>query len=133
MSDDAAETPRIQVDTDWKTEARQEKERLAAEAAKQAKRGPLPNPTFAEIVNMIVMQAAIGLGGFATSAGQQIPPDLDVAKHHIDMLEVLEKKTGGNLTPEEKQLLDGALYELRMRYVDAVSRPGQRPPAAPPR
>lgn len=130
MSDDA---PKIHVDSDWKAEAQREKERLAEESAKAQERGPLPDPTFAEVINMIVMQAAVGLGGFATPDGRQLPPDLDVAKHHIDMLEVLAKKTEGNLTDEEKAALDTVIYELRMRYVEAVSRPGQAPPGGAPR
>ena len=54
MSD---ETPRIHVDSDWKEEAQREKERLAEESSKAQERGPLPDPSFAEVINMIVMQA----------------------------------------------------------------------------
>ena len=43
-----------------------------------------------------------------------------MAKHHIDTLAVLEEKTSGNLTDEEKKLLDNALYEVRMRYVQVA-------------
>ena len=43
--------------------------------------------------------------------------DIEAAKHHIDMLEMLDAKTSGNLSDEEKKLLDSVLYELRMRYV----------------
>ena len=37
----------------------------------------------------------------------------------IDILALLEEKTKGNLTPDEEQLLDAILYELRLRFVDA--------------
>jgi len=50
-------------------------------------------------------------------SGQRVAV-LDLARHHIDMLGVLEEKTKGNLTEEEEQLLSGALYELRMQYVE---------------
>jgi hypothetical protein len=130
MSED---TPKIHVDSDWKAEAQREKERLAKEAEKQRQHTPVPDPSFAELINMIAMQAVIGLGGFQSPDGQRIPPDPDLAKHHIDMLDVLSKKTAGNLTPEEKQALDRVLYELRMRFVEMVSRPGQAPPGAGPR
>ncbi len=43
-----------------------------------------------------------------------------LAKHHIDVLGVLEKKTKGNLTAEEKSILDQALYEVRLRYVQVA-------------
>ena len=45
-----------------------------------------------------------------------------MAKHQIDTLGVLDEKTQGNLSEEEKQLLDAALYETRMRYVAVASQ-----------
>lgn len=130
MSED---TPKIHVDSDWKQEAQKEKERLAKEAENERLPGPLPDASFAELINMIAMQAVIGLGGYQSPDGQRIPPDPDLAKHHIDMLEMLARKTAGNVSPEEKQVLDRVLYELRMRFVEMVSRPGQAPPGARPR
>ncbi|HEY3244996.1 MAG TPA: DUF1844 domain-containing protein [Phycisphaerae bacterium] len=115
------EPGKIHVDSDWKLEAQREKERLAELEKELDERGPLPDPSFAELLNMLAMQAAIGLGGFQTPQGQRLPPDLEVAKHHIDMIELLEKKTAGNLTEQEKGILDRVLYELRMQYVQAAS------------
>ena len=122
MGDEASE-PKIEVDSDWKDEARREKERLAEQEAEQAKAGPLPDPSFLEIVNMIAMQAAVSVSGFQLQSGEKTAPDLQMAKHLIDLLEVLDGKTKGNLTPEEKKALDGVLYEIRMRYVQAASAP----------
>jgi hypothetical protein len=45
-----------------------------------------------------------------------------MAKHQIDTLGLLEEKTANNLTPEEKRVLDSALYETRMRYVNVASQ-----------
>jgi hypothetical protein len=45
-----------------------------------------------------------------------------MAKHQIDVLAVLEEKTRGNLSDDEKRILDTALYETRMRYVSVASR-----------
>ena len=45
------------------------------------------------------------------------PPDLMMAKHNIDLLNLLEEKTKGNRTAEEEQLLVHLLYQLRMSYV----------------
>ncbi|MDR1487532.1 MAG: DUF1844 domain-containing protein [Deltaproteobacteria bacterium] len=45
------------------------------------------------------------------------PPDLVAAKHSIDILGVLEKKTKGNLDESEESLLSILLYDLRMKYV----------------
>ena len=127
MGDETSE-PKIHVDSDWKEEARREKERLAEQEAKEVAAGPLPGPSFLEIVNMIAMQAAVSIGGFQHPSGETVPPDLAMAKHLIDLLEVLGNKTKGNLTDEEQKALDGVLYEIRMRYVQGVK--GPPPPSA---
>lgn len=121
----AEDTKKIIVDQDWKAEAKQEKERLARETAR---REPLPDPTFGELVNMVAMQALVGLGGMSGPGGERIPPSLEVAKHYIDMLQVLEDKTRGNLSQEEQRLLDQVLYEMRMRYVQSAAGGGATGP-----
>ena len=65
-------------------------------------------------------QVLFYLGDLAPRGGEPTV-SLDLAKHHIDTLGILEAKTKGNLSPEEQRLLDAALYETRMRYV-TVSR-----------
>jgi hypothetical protein len=129
MADKPGENPKIHVDSDWKEEARKEKERLIEETEDAGSAGPLPEPTFAELINMILMQAMIGLGGMRTPDGRVIAPDLEIAKHHIDLLALLQEKTKGNLTDDERRLLDAALYEMRMRFVQATTTP---PPEAAP-
>jgi hypothetical protein len=49
------------------------------------------------------------------------PPNLDAARHVIDLLAMLEEKTRGNLTAAERQFLEQVLYELRMRFVSAAA------------
>ena len=51
--------------------------------------------------------------------GTRSEPNLLAAQQMIEILSLLEVKTRGNLTPEERQLLEQILYELRMRYVAA--------------
>jgi hypothetical protein len=121
------EEKKIIVDDDWKAEARQEKERLAEETARQE---PLPDPNFAELINMIAVQAMVGLGGMSGPGGERIPPNLELAKHYVDMLHVLEEKTKNNLTGDEKELLDQVMYEVRMRYIQSATG-GAGPPGAP--
>lgn len=125
MTDDA---PKIHIDDDWKTEAAAEKERLAEQAERQPT-GPIPEPTFIEIIQTLAMQAMVGLGGMQGPGGQQIPANLDLAKHFIDMLDVLEKKTTGNLDDGEKDMLDTTLHQLRLAYVEVVRGGGGMPPA----
>ena len=63
------------------------------------------------------MQAMIALGVIASSADSKPEPRLDEAKHFIDIVYMLQAKTAGNRTPEESQLLDNVLHELRMGFV----------------
>ena len=57
--------------------------------------------------------------------GERAPsPDLSLARHTIDTLEMLQEKTRGNLDDAETELLQGLLYELHMRYVEAGEAAG---------
>ena len=115
---DALGGSKLHIDSDWKDEARREKERLTEQVEGAKTRGPLPGASFMELVNMIAMQAVVSMGGYQLPTGEVVPPDMEMAKHQIDLLEVLEKKTAGNLEEEEKKTLAGVLYELRMQFVE---------------
>ncbi len=71
-------------------------------------------------------QSALGLGGPGESSG--MPQSLPQAKQAIDLLEMLERKTKGNLSMEEAQILQALLYELRMLYVNAQQNSPQEVP-----
>ncbi|MBK8266765.1 MAG: DUF1844 domain-containing protein [Planctomycetes bacterium] len=119
----ANEDRKLQIDDDWKSAAAAEKEKLAAEVEggpEQGEYGPLPEPGFLEIVQILAMQAMVGLGGMRGPDGRDIPPNLEVAKHHIDLLSILEQKTEGKLEEQEKQVLNTTLYQLRMAYVETM-------------
>ncbi len=124
MADDEK---KIIVDDDWKAQARKEKEELARETAQPE---ALPDASFTELVNIVATQAVVAMSGMTGPGGERIPPNIEVAKHYVDMLQVLDDKTKGNLSDEEKRLLDQVLYELRMRYVQ-VAGGGAAPPTMP--
>lgn len=48
------------------------------------------------------------------------PPEVDMAKHNIDLLELMQQKTRGNRTDEEDQLLQHLLFQVRMNYVQVT-------------
>jgi Domain of unknown function (DUF1844) len=81
----------------------------------------LPPASFAVLVQSIVTQALFYLGDLAPR-GSEPQINLDMAKHQVDLLGVLEEKSKGNLSDEEKHFLDAALYETRMRYVSVSSQ-----------
>lgn len=144
MSDDK---PKIQIDTDWKRQAQEEKQRLAEQEAQRAAQAgsstdkpsqpphgtataapevstpshghshsQVPPVSFATLVRSLTTQVLLYLGDLATRDSQPMV-DLDMAKYQIDMLGMLEEKTQGNLSDDEKRMLDASLYEVRMRYV----------------
>jgi hypothetical protein len=103
----------------------------------------LPPMDFERLVQSIYMTTLMQLGG-ATPEGEQPRVDILGARQSIDMLGILEQKTKGNLTSDEARLLDGALFELRMAFLEitqALARsasakgpggPGQPPPPGRP-
>jgi hypothetical protein len=78
-----------------------------------------PTLTFTGFVFSLMHTAAVHLGDAADpGTGQLAPPNLDAARQMIDILGLLEEKTRGNLSAEERQLLEQGLYELRLRFVE---------------
>ena len=77
--------------------------------------------TFTAFVLSLASSAAIHFGDLPDPlSGERAEPNLDGASQMIEILSLLEQKTRGNLTLEERQLLEQVLYELRMRFVDAA-------------
>ena len=88
--------------------------------AAEAPSASLPPMTFGAFVLMLSASARVYLGE-ALAPGAETPaePDLELAHQTIDILEMLEGKTQGNLDSDEEQLLQSVLHDLRMRFVDA--------------
>lgn len=79
-----------------------------------------PQLSFTAFVLSLASTAAIHFGDIPDpSTGQPSEPNLPAATQMIEILALLEQKTRGNLTAEERQVLEQVLYELRMRFVDA--------------
>ena len=122
----AAEEPKLIIDTDWKSQAQAEKERLAQKtaAAKPAAPGApagaeMPQEVrFEDVVGLLATQALSYLGYFGDPQTGQAVVSLEYAKLHIDMLVVLEAKTKGNLTEQEEKFLAKTLSQLRMEFVE---------------
>jgi hypothetical protein len=77
-----------------------------------------PSVSFIGFVISLAHTAAVHFGDVAEpGSSEPNAPNLPAAQQIIDILALLEQKTRGNLTAEERQVLDELLYELRMRYV----------------
>jgi len=81
--------------------------------------------SFVSFMMSIASNAASALGMMEHPVTHQREVDVELGKHWIDVLGMLQKKTAGNLTPQEKRMLEGLLADLRMQYVSLVNSPQQ--------
>ena len=116
---------------------KQTSERLdtAVRAANPGMERP-PEMSFEQIVQSIYMTTILQLGGGA-QPGEQPKIDLMGARQSVDMLAILAEKTKGNLTPAEARLMDNALFEVRMGFLEvtqalARSAANRQPPGVGP-
>lgn len=128
---DADQPKKIIIDEDWKSQVEREREQMrespldtgapGAEtsdpAASSDDMPELPAASFGLLISEIATQAMICLGQIPDPVENQQVLRLDIAKHHIDMLSVLEEKTRGNLDPAEAEALQQVTHQLRMVYV----------------
>jgi uncharacterized protein DUF1844 len=78
--------------------------------------------SFTAFVLSLASTAAIHFGDLPDPvSGQSGEANLDGAAQMIEILTLLEAKTKGNLTAEERQVLEQVLYELRLRFVQATN------------
>jgi hypothetical protein len=89
---------------------------------KPAQPEKLPPPSFSLLLATFGSQAMIALGQIANPLDGKTEVRLDLAKHAIDMLAIVEQKTKGNLTADEAQMLEAILHQLRMLYVEASGK-----------
>jgi len=76
--------------------------------------------SFTAFVLSLASTAAIHFGDLPDPiSGQRSELNLDGAAQMIEILALLDRKTRGNLTAEERQMLEQVLYELRVRFVEA--------------
>ncbi len=82
-------------------------------------RPELPPASFEFLVTSLRFQAEIALGAIRLSE-EETEPDIDAARHFIDLLSMLQEKTKGNLSLEEGRLIENSITELRFRFVQAA-------------
>jgi len=130
MSEETDDKPKIIVDEDWKAQAQAEKEELARKQAEkqdsEESSQEIPPASFSMLVSSLATQAMVALGRVPIEG--KLIKQIELAKHHIDLLSVIEEKTKGNLTTEEESMLTNVLHELRMDYVAGGYHP---PPEEP--
>lgn len=89
---------------------------------------PLDDPTsFLSLIMSLASNAAASLGMMPHPVTGETEVDLKTAKHWIDVLGMLEQKTRGNLDPQEAQVIESLLADLRMQYVSFSGAPTPPP------
>jgi hypothetical protein len=78
--------------------------------------------SFASFMLGLSTEALMYMGEIPAPPGQQVPTDLAAAQQMIDILAMLKEKTRGNLDAGEAAMLDNALFDLRMRYVELARK-----------
>jgi len=77
----------------------------------------MPQVTFSTFILSLASTALVQLGEVPNPESGRIEQNLALGKHTIDVLDMLRSKTASCLDSEEQRLIDGVLYELRMKYV----------------
>jgi len=85
----------------------------------------VPELSFTAFVVSLASTAAIHFGDLPDPVtGATSPLNVEGAAQMIEILSLVDQKTRGNLTAEERQVLEQVLYELRLRFVEVVGSAG---------
>ena len=92
-----------------------------AQTGKSASKNALPRIDFSSFILSLYSSGLVQLGIVEDPSTGKKTKNLEIAKHTIDMIAMLQEKTSGNLTGDEENLLKALLSELRIAYVEARS------------
>ncbi|MCU0226304.1 MAG: DUF1844 domain-containing protein [Bryobacterales bacterium] len=91
---------------------------------------PVPPADFSFLVYSLTTQAQLQLGLLHLDPEKPSQPNLPIARHTIDLLAMLQQKTQGNLSLQERLLLENSLTDLRFRFVQvSADSTSSAPPA----
>lgn len=79
----------------------------------------LPKPNFSQYIYALAMQSLIFSGKQINPQTQKYETNIEIARYHIDLLEMLQEKTKGNLDKNEEKLIGELLHNCRMAFLDA--------------
>lgn len=105
------------------TQAGPEWQEPEKESLESPREEAFPEVNFVNFILSLSTTAMYHFGDFPDPTSQKAQRNLAAAKQTIDILGMLRSKTEGNLDDNEKSLMDGLLFELRMRYVKEKDRP----------
>lgn len=94
----------------------------SGESSPGAQPTALPEIDYSTFVISLSTQALMHLGEIANPVTGKVDADVPAAKQVIDLLGMLREKTRGNLNNNEDSLMENILFDLRMKYVEAVKK-----------
>lgn len=97
-----------------------ETQTVQSQTGEQGKGEPVPD--LSQLIQTFWLQALVACGKVMNPISKKYERDLKMARYHIGVLELIEKKTAGNLTEGESKILTDLLDQARMAYVDVVAR-----------
>ena len=124
-----SEEKKIIIDEDWKAQVEREREELTKDEAPEGQpettaesdvefdASQLPPASFPLLISTMATQAMAAMGQLEDPITGKAEVNLPFAKYHIDLIAILQQKTAGNLTEDEAAMLEGALHQLRMMFV----------------
>jgi hypothetical protein len=127
QSDQPASQPRPQTATATQADRPSASATAAQPGHEEVEEFDVPDASdpasFVNFIMSIASNAASAVGMMEHPVTHQREVDLELAKHWIDVLGMLQQKTRGNLTSQEQQILEGLLSDLRMQYVSLTHSP----------
>lgn len=126
---------KIIIDEDWKAQVQAEREAAVSEPASAGGTKPsgaapsiahdlqMPPASFEMLVTTLATEALVALGQMPHPMTGKAELQHDHAQYLIDTLDVLRQKTRGNLTPEEQELIESVLHQLRMVFIAVADAP----------
>jgi len=119
---------KIIIDEDWKSQvqaereaAKQQPQPAAGEQSKVGDSAQMPPASLEMLITTLVTEAMISLGQIPHPHSGESVFHPQQAKYLIDTIEVLREKTQGNVTPDETEMMDQLLHQLRMAYVQLTA------------
>ncbi len=118
LNEGAGEGATPALEQEKPTETRKEPPRQA----KGKNSAPLPEVNFSTFILSLSTSALMHLGELPNPETNQLEKNLPLAKQTIDLIDMLKKKTGGNLDQDEEQLITNLLYDLKLKYVAIIKK-----------
>jgi hypothetical protein len=133
-----AESKKIIIDEDWKSQVQAEKEEAAKAAAaptsapdtesasSEAVDPQMPPASLELLVTSLATEALVALGQVPHPVTGKVEAQRNLAKYLIDTLAMLRQKTAGNLSQNEQQVLDSVLHQLQIVFVETAGQTAEK-------